>query len=1297
MPGPAGGQRACGAELEKVPFGDYASRMFIQRPNLLRHRVASLFLLGLGVLFGVVIPYRYAGAAALHPVWSARVPVEGAFAVLMVIPLIVVAAYPRVLPRLGSRALFLTNIGFGLLFAHAVTELFGTLYALGQHGFVGLISDLAKVIGTVFLVAAVSSWMSTLRRAGADARETARRLSIATGAAQLGIWQVDYSRGLLSGDDRMCALFGLPEGRFFTSLNDWLSALPDESSSVFQQALTEARTKGLSLDVEFDLRAGSGADVQVVRCVGQCRRDDEGRVSGVLGTCEDITARVHDRRARTLEESRFRGLFDLAPVGIAMNDFETGDFLEFNAALNEPAGYTPEEFRKLSYWDVTPRTYIEAERKQIELMDRKGYYGPFEKEYIRKDGSRYPVLLHGIKTKDPASGRDVIWSFIQDMSELKQAQSAVIESETRFHQIADTIPVVFWIRTPEQMLYINPAYETIWGRSRESLYENPFSFVEAIHIDDRGRVLEALQREFGDAVHFNEEYRIVRPDGEVRWVRASSNPVLDEHGHIIRSAGAALDITETRNAIEAAHEASRAKGQFIANMSHEIRTPLNVVTGLTTVLLDTALTAQQRDYLDTIEVSSRHLLGIISDILDYSKIEAGKLDLEVSTFLVSDLLEQLRVLFSQTAMDKGLELLFHVHSDVPASFEGDSLRIKQILINLLSNALKFTETGSVTLSMSTGQVTETDLTLCISVADTGIGMTEEQRQRLFGAFEQGDMSTTRRFGGTGLGLVITRSLVELMGGHIEVRSQSGKGSTFSLRIPMGLRPGLSIPDLCPDFGGNRVLVVDDNETARIILRDMLGACGVHIVEAESGSDALRVFRAADEQGSGFDFVILDWHMPQGLSGSETYRELRAVNADVPVLILGGPDQTHLQATSDEVLSAQNETFLAKPVTPASLKRAVNRALKRDGEPEPATPAARVPELTGRTILVVEDHEINREIIHRFLEPTGAHVILASNGREAIDRVSDNRIDLVLMDLQMPVLDGYGATVRIREDGFEGPVIALTAAATREDVAAVLREGMNGHLAKPLERDVLYRTLHGWLIEMSGSAARTSAGTPNPHPDRTPDQRDRRPGPNVLPSEMPGFDIQVGLRRCEGDEAFYAQQLIRFWNAIQEQYADLPDLLRTGDLTRARALAHSLKGTAGAVAAVRLHDLATRIGGLIADGVSIDALLCDELADAIDEAESHLRNSVLESAETVPVLPPDDVEADAVLTVRALREKLVHNEFVDEETIAGAMSYLSNSGDAGRIAELRQRIARFDLKGAMEVLDAIARDMGVTLE
>ncbi len=1270
--------------------------MSTQRPNLFRHRVVALLLLCLGVLFGVVIPFRYAGAVAIHPVWSDRAAFEVAFSVLMVFPLILVAAFPRVLPRVDSRALSLTILGFGLLFMHALTELSGTLYAGGQRGLEGLISDLVKLFGTVFLVAAVSGWIATLRRVGADARESARRLSIATGAARLGIWQVDYSRGLLSGDDRMCVLFGLPEGRFFTNLNDWLSALPDGSKSVFQKALTEARTKGVSIDIEFDLYPVSGTDGRVVRCVGQCRRDDAGRVSGILGTCEDITARVHDRRARELEESRFRGLFELAPVGIAMNDFETGEFLEFNAAVNEPAGYTPEEFRELSYWDVTPRKYMEAERKQLVVMERNGYYGPFEKEYIRKDGSRYPVLLQGIKTTDPASGRDVIWSFIQDMSELKKAQSAVIESETRFHQIADTIPVVFWIRTPEQMLYINPAYETIWGRSRESLYESPFSFVEAIHVDDRGRVMEALQREFGDAVHFNEEYRIVRPDGEVRWVRASSNPVLDEQGHIIRSAGAALDITETRNAIEAAQEASRAKGQFIANMSHEIRTPLNVVTGLTTVLLDTSLTAQQRDYLHTIEVSSRHLLGIISDILDYSKIEAGKLDLETSTFLVSDLLEQLRVLFSQTALEKGLELLFHVHSDVPASLDGDSLRIKQILINLLSNALKFTETGSVTLSMSTEHVAQTDLTLCISVSDTGTGMSEEQRQRLFRAFEQGDMSTTRKYGGTGLGLVITRSLVELMGGHMDVLSQSGEGSTFSLRIPLGMRPGLSVPDFCPDFDGNRVLVVDDNETARIILREMLGACGTDIVEAESGSDALRAFRAADEQGSGFDFVILDWHIPQGMSGLETYRELRALNAAVPVLILGGHGKTHLQSTGGDFYPARHETFLAKPVTPASLKRAVNRALKREGEREPTVSSVHVPELVGRTILVVEDHEINRDIIHRFLEPTGAHVILASNGREAVDRVSENRIDLVLMDLQMPVLDGYGATVRLRDDGFEGPIIALTAAATREDVAAVHREGMNGHLAKPLERDVLYRTLHTWLMELSETTARTSGGTPGRHPDRKPDQRGQGPGRNVLPLGVPGFDIEVGLRRCEGDEVFYAQQLVRFRNAIHEQYAALPEMLRTDDMPRARAIAHSLKGTAGAVAAVRLHDLATRISTLIAEGASVEASLCDELANAIDEAETHLRSIVFESASAVRTMSPDQNAADAVLTLQALRDRLVHNEFVDEETIAGAMAYLSSSGDAGRSTELRQHIARFDSKGALVVLDEIARKMGVTL-
>lgn len=876
----------------------------------------------------------------------------------------------------------------------------------------------------------------------------------------------------------------------------------------------------------------------------------------------------------SMQEAKFRGLFELAPVGITMNDYHSGEFLEFNAALTKPAGYTAEEFRTLSYWEVTPEEYFEEERNQLALMERRGSYGPFEKEYIRKDGSRYPVLLHGFKTTDP-KGREVIWSFVQDISDLKAAQQAVVESETRFQQLAHVVNVVFWIRTPDTMLYINPAYETVWGRTRESLYADPFSFVAALHPEDRERVVLALQREFGEVGEFQEEYRVVRPDGTIRWVRATSNPVFDENGVLIRSAGTATDITETKLALEAAKRADRAKSEFLANMSHEIRTPLNAIIGMGTLLTETELTANQYDKLAKILSSSRLLLSIINDILDYSKIEAGKLQLEQTSFAIEDMLEELRGVFSYDATEKGLELVFYVHPSVPPVVNGDSLRLKQVIINLLGNALKFTERGTVVLEIAPEHGSENGsesgsenadaasgahahegmlpdqegaVELRISVTDTGIGMTEHQQGLLFHAFQQGDMSTTRKYGGTGLGLVISNSLVELMGGRLEIQSQIGVGSTFSTFIPLKL--------------GDSSLVADPNH---------------HV----------------------------------------------------------GRHRT-----------------------------------------------TEVPSFVGYRILLVEDNEINQEITQFYLAPTGADTVTVSNGAEAFEVVAaDEGIDLILMDLQMPIVDGFEAARNLRSNGYTGPIIALSAAATAEEQSRAAEAGMNEHLPKPVERQNLYRVLSRWLVP----------GMPELGADAEATERVGGGSRAPLPRTLSGFDLESGLRRYDGDQGFYHDQLLRFREALEQRYNALPEMLQKEDLEAAAQTAHSLKGTAGAVAATRLQDLAERVNDLLIRGEQVPLQMQEAVAQALEDASSSL--AALDSVEATDTVVPQTPDSNSV---KALYAALSRNEFVDYELVSDAKSYLHSVCDSARCHELFKLVDAFESDQARELLERMLKEKGIKL-
>ncbi|MFO8042735.1 MAG: response regulator [Alkalispirochaeta sp.] len=1032
-----------------------------------------------------------------------------------------------------------------------------------------------------------------------------------------------------------------------------------------------------------------------------------GDVAQVLGTVTlafslIIWVREHRRNPAVAEASKYRELFEMAPVGIALNDYKTGEFLEFNAAVNEPAGYTPAEFEALSYWELTPREYLPEEEKQLESMEVHGYYGPFEKEYIRKDGSRYPVLLHGIKTTDD-SGREVIWSFVQDISELKRVQQAVTESETRFQQLANAVQVVFWIRTAEEMLYINPAYEKVWGRSRESLYANPFSFVEAIHPDDRERVGKALQKEFGDDGQFREEYRIVQPDGSIRWVRAMSSPVFDDQGVLIRSAGSAMDITETKAAQEQAERANRAKSEFLANMSHEIRTPMNAMIGMSSLLMETPLDSQQQDYLQKIHGSSEILLSIINDILDYSKIDAGKLQLETATIQIEELLGQLRGLFSYSATQKGLELLFYVHGDVPPAVEGDPLRVKQVLINLLSNAIKFTEAGMVILEISAERHGDREATLHFSVTDTGIGMAEEDQRLLFEAFSQGDMSTTRKYGGTGLGLVISKSLVELMGGTLELRSQPGSGSTFTVTLRLPVRDDAAGPGYCPDFSEHRVLIVDDNESARIILREILHHCGARVVEADSGEAAIDAFRAAEGTDDPFDLVLLDWYMPQGKDGKATRREIRQLRAEVPVLLISAYHRDDIQDEDDELSDTKYDEFLHKPVTAGALHAAVMRLLDRPHYEQIVRSPEKSPSFAGCNILIVEDHKINQEVIRRFLEKTGAALTMATNGIEAIEAAENQSVDLILMDLQMPVLDGFEATQRLRERGWDGPIIALSAAVMAEDKTRAEAAGMNAHLSKPVNREELYRVLSTWL-----PADAIGHRTEDRVEQRIEDHHDEPAhavGSALLPAHLPGFDIQAGLRRCDGDEQFYVQQLRRFRDALENQYQELPTLIAAGQTEQAGRSAHSLKGVAGAVAAARLYEIAARVNQLINEEGPADTGLRSELQAALDEARESLdtiqdpadssSREILRGSQEAGDRETGDEDRGAE-AVRTLYHKLSRNEFADGSTVDRAMSFLETVEPVEECDKLRAVVEQFALDDAKSWLETIANRHGLSL-
>lgn len=1072
----------------------------------------------------------------------------------------------------------------------------------------------------------------------------------------------------------MCEFHALPEDQLLDIPAKTLYTRPEDRERLF----TLLARDGRAIDLEMQVHRFGSEELRWAMVSAY--------PLSYLGQ-ECIVVSLFDLTQRKQVEQEMRQLIESSPVPMALMVREGDRSLirYLNRSFTAMSGYDVKDVPDFDTWveKAYPDPDYRAELVRTwqtlvaQLDQGQAQSDKMEVVITAKDGSLHSAevvatLIH-----------DQILIILYDITDRRQMENALRASEQRTYKMLEALPVGIFVMTADgRPFYSNKKAQELMGKgikpsSAAELAETYDTYLRGssqFYPMERMPIVRALQGVPSDV----DDMEIRHPDRIVP-LQVSGSPIWDDQGQLMYAIAAFSDISELKkkeaeliDARQKAEDASRTKGEFLANMSHEIRTPMNAILGLNHLLQKTELNPKQRDYVHKAQVASQNLLAIINDILDFSKIEAGKLTMEEIDFDLNQVIDNLSNLLSIKAHEKGLELIFNVKPHVPSLLRGDPLRLEQILLNLANNALKFTSDGEVEVSGDLVSLEGDQVELRFCVRDTGIGMSPEQLERLFQAFSQADTSTTRRYGGTGLGLTISKRLVEMMGGEIGVESTPGQGSRFFFTVQFErqqARPQ-SIMVLPKRLTGLKVLVVDDHQVVLDVVRDYLKGFSFEVHTVSSGRAALHRLQTSLQQQDHFGLLLVDWKMPD-MNGFEVIRQARELFAadQQPRMILMtayGREDVLQQADQDGL-----DGLILKPITPSLLYDAIIQSfgnpLVESVSEQPPKLSTGLEALQGSHILLVEDNEINQQVARELLEAEGLLVTIAPHGQAALaqlEHLQRSDLDLILMDLQMPIMDGYEATRQIRAlPQWQGlPIVAMTADAVAGIREQVLASGMDDYVTKPIQLKELFLTLRRWLAPDAPALEEVLVQT---RPD------------SVL--VLPGLDTAAALNRLAGNQTLYLRLLRQFQRDYQTFGSQLRLALTQATATEVRRLVHTLKGAAGNLGMQALFQAAAHLETLLPDA--------PELGVGLDYLEREWATVMVALEE----LPPEIVNAEvAAATIdrdtayQQLQMALEHFDPAAEELLEPLLAHWSQA----QLQPLQQAIAGFDFEQALTLLQML---------